>query len=234
MSEERSLKIQVNKNTIDRFKQSNIQMDLMGTVHVVLSSLFEDRIDLLDHADDANKQRRMIVLYRQLEHRGLIERDVANKALYRLTPKGSELITYLKEQYDEEFISELDDVTENAEPITAEDPVGGWIGEWMAIFPDNNGDGRPLRTHPLNLTTKMKKFMDKYNFDKDTILKATKEYINSQARSVDGHKYTRTAHYFIAKGIGGTSTSDLADWCQRVKSGDFDEEKPDTRMMDMV
>lgn len=231
MNEGERLNIPINKEVIDKFKQSNIQVDLMGTVAFVLFGLFEGKLKLLDHADDANKERRMIVLYRQLEHRGLIEKDVANKSLYKLTSKGNEHVTFIKEQCDEEVKSELE--LDTSTPI-AQDPVGGWISEWMAIFPDNNGDGRPLKTHPLNLSLKMKKFIDKYGFDKDTILKATKAYIDAQARSVDGHKYTRTANYFIAKGMGSTYTSDLADWCQRVVDGDFDDLPPDTRILDMV
>lgn len=236
MSEETSLNIKFNKEVIDRVKQSNIQLDLMGTVLFVLVGLSEDRLDLLEYADDSNKQRRMIVLYRQLEHRGLLERTTVGKSLYRLTPKGEELVSHVKQQCDEDivftFVHTEEEPTQ-AEAADASDPIRDWIEQWVNIFPDNNGEGRRLRTHPAHLVAKMRKFIEKYKFDKDTILKATKSYISTQEQGNDGHKYTRTANYFINKGMGSTYTSDLADWCQRVVDGTAETAGPDTRMMDM-
>lgn len=242
MNEEKGeyLNLQFNEAIIQRTKEANIQMDLMGSVMFVLFGLFEGKVKLLDCADDSNRQRRMFVLYRQLELRGFLEKDPDKKAIYRLTPKGLEFVTFLKEQFSKEFKEvHTESFNEVAFPIIVDkedDPIGGWIAEYVNLFPSGNVEGRRFKIHPKALISKMRAFINQYNFDKETILQATKMYLAEQAMSMEGHKYTRTASYFIAKDRGSNYTSDLATWCQRVVDGDFDDpgEQFDTKIMDMV
>jgi uncharacterized metal-binding protein len=63
-----------------------------------------------------------------------------------------------------------------------------------------------------------------YNYDWDTILKATEKYVQEYQRQ--NYQYMRTAMYFIKKVIDGTSVSELANYCDIVQNNtDYIEER---------
>ena len=92
-----------------------------------------------------------------------------------------------------------------------EEKVEDWIDEYRELFPVyHKGD-------KIGCISKMKDFIKLYKFDKETILRATKFYIED--RSKDNYVYLRQAHYFIFK----DKTSDLSAYCERTKAGVYDK-----------
>ncbi len=216
---EEYLQIQINEEIIKRFKEANLEMDLMGSIMFILFGLFEGKEKLLDCADDGNKQRRMIILYRQLERKGFIERMPTGSILYKLTHIGTEFVTFLQEQYTKDLKIEV-----HAENFTAtvkadtliEMEVAKWINDYVNAFPDMKVDGKVLRQHPIAIINKMKNFVKRYGYSSDIIIKATKLYIEDRTNANDNHRYTRNSSYFISKDQGDKYISDLATWCKKV------------------
>lgn len=232
MGENETLTVQFNESIIAKAKELKIQLDLLGSVLFVLFGLAEGKVKLLHYADDSNKERRMIILYRSLELKGFLEKTVDSNVIYQLTTKGSDFINYVKENSKE---IELETFIHNIEPLNEDsiesditedleaESVGAWIKDYVRLFPAGRVEGgRILRSSPMTLIGRMKAFIKKHGFDKEIILKATKFYVDDMGIQAEGHKYTRTAQYFISKDKGTEYISDLATWCQRVVDGDFE------------
>lgn len=100
--------------------------------------------------------------------------------------------------------------------ISGADEVKDWIEDWVDIFPRGvkNKAGKLLRHPAKSVLKKMEGFMKEYDYDVQTIIEATKAYIKNGEDN--DFRYTRAAIYFISKKGEG---SDLASWCERVKSG---------------
>lgn len=94
--------------------------------------------------------------------------------------------------------------------------VEGWIEEYRNLFPPYHKGDR------LGCISKMKDFIKHNKYDKKTILRATKIYIED--KSTSNYLYLRQAHYFIMK----DKTSDLAAYCERVKAGYYDNMSSNT------
>ncbi len=234
MKKEQVVQIEINDSVIDRMKKENIVMDLMGTTMLILKALFEDKPELLDHADDSNKERRMNVLYMQLTRRGLLERDAESVCHYKLTPRGNELITYLMEQQVTEIKAEGLVPISEIELESCE----GWIHEYVSIFPDVPDGERPIRMHVHTAINKMNAFIKRFKYTKETILAATRAYIDYQEQDGEGHKYTINSNNFISKNPSRYANyeSALATWCQRwldTQRGDRPQQF-DTRGLEMV
>ena len=77
---------------------------------------------------------------------------------------------------------------------------------------------KPARSNSKNLIKPFEWFLDNYNYDWETILKATEmyvEYYDSKA-----YRFMQTSQYFIRKQDTDKSwTSSLADWCQLCLDG---------------
>jgi hypothetical protein len=216
-----------------------------------LFGLFDGKVEMLDCADDSNKERKMGILYKQLARRGFLEETKGAKGTpaWRLTPMGNEFVTYLREEYNDELATSDEPKRVKEDPqmedfaVVAEEKdeleilVASWIKEYADLFPKPAAaGGKILRDHPHALISRMKAFVKQYNYDKDTILKATKMYLDEQEASLEGHKYTRTSKYFISKDRGESYISDLATWCKRVTDGEETGGtwEYDTKGMDMV
>ena len=89
-----------------------------------------------------------------------------------------------------------------------------FITTYLDIFPKGvkNGGNKPLRSNKTDVGNKMIKFMNKYKYDKETILKATKNFVE---RLRGTYTYCPTAEYFILK----DGSSALATECDLVKNG---------------
>ena len=81
------------------------------------------------------------------------------------------------------------------------------------FFPkgSNNG-GYRYRGNRLEALKKMTKFVDQYDFTKEEIFQATKNYVDKFA--LRGYMYMQQAHYFIDKKDSGSS---LASECEGVQ-----------------
>lgn len=86
------------------------------------------------------------------------------------------------------------------------------------LFPSKMaGSKKYMRSNLKSVETNFRWFFETYEYTWQEILKATEKYIAQQFR--ENYKYTRTSMYFIKKQEKGTIVSDLADWCEMIKSG---------------
>jgi len=89
-----------------------------------------------------------------------------------------------------------------------------WIELFIEKFSKKN-IGIPGKTSSVKqVSEKMTRFLKEYNFDKETILGATDNYIKYWKKQ-GAPQYIRQAHYFIFKRTeSGFEASDLATWCE--------------------
>jgi len=86
--------------------------------------------------------------------------------------------------------------------------------------------GKNARCNSKELQAKFKWFFDNYDYEWDTILKATVEYIKYYSER--GYNFMRTSSYFIYKeSIPKFRTSTLAEWCDKVLHGNVEHESFD-------
>lgn len=199
-----NIRLDVSEGVIDNLKKDNIPMHLAGSVLLILMALYHDNYQFLEYLDDKDKEKQIMLLYTMLLRKGYIEEttmDELQEALYKLTNKGIGFIRYAE-------------ATSFTVQNTDENDVEQWIKEYNALFPEPVRGQRNLRGNEDSCVQRMKWFLKKYNYTKEHILAATEEYINSQAASDDGHKYTVTSDYFIKKGVGADCTSRLAQACE--------------------
>lgn len=90
------------------------------------------------------------------------------------------------------------------------------------LFPSKKaGSGKYMRANIKNVETNFRWFFENYSYTWEVILDATAKYLDQQLR--DNYKYTRTSMYFIRKQDKGIVSSDLADWCEIISSGEEDD-----------
>lgn len=218
--------IQFNTAIIEKFRSFKISPDHIASIVLILVALDEEREDILNVLDDENMGRRMLILYRVMERYGMLERNKGGDVNYLLTKLGEELIRFIRNEFENYVGSPL--TADVLNPISTMEELD-WIQEYIDIFPSDEYCrtyrlNRKLRTHPKDVNTRMQWFIKVYNYTKDTILEATRAYIEQQEGSADGHCYTRGSNYFIVKGSGTDKVSDLASWCESVLHKDTSAE----------
>lgn len=218
----KNLLLQINPKIINILRAEGIQTDNMGSILIILFSLYEYRYDILDCFDDNNKERRSILMYRTLERKGLIEKALEEKVHYKLSEYGINLVSKLKNEFDviEEF---KDNEAEKILNLVELSDVSSWIREYIKIFPSGMYFGRYLRTNSKECIERMQWFIKEYGYGKDIILAATNLYISSQQSS---YEYTRNSSYFIWKDDKNRGRiSDLLTWCENVINSNSEEPK---------
>jgi hypothetical protein len=89
-----------------------------------------------------------------------------------------------------------------------------WIEDWLLLFPEGvKSGGYYIRSDEKECADKMVKFIKKYKYDKDTIFKATKNYIERMKKQ--NYNFITLATYFITKRDRG---SILASECANLNS----------------
>lgn len=222
-----NLEIQFNGSIIKKVKSLNFQVDQIGSVLFILFGLYEHRMDLLDEFDDYNRQKRAFLLYAELSIRGLVEVNTAietDSPHYILTKEGIEFVEYIKGEFaatyqsvDTEKIAVAGIDGDQLGKVVDPDDLDVWIDEWIDIFPRGiKSGGRLIRGDKQSCLRKMRVFMKEYSYNKQTILDATRKYIESKRD--EGFQYTRCAVYFIYRVETSRSDkiSDLASWCDQV------------------
>lgn len=220
-----TLEIQFNKSIIKKVKSLHFQVDQLGSILFILFCLYEGKLDLLDEFDDYNRQRRALILYKELEMRGLIVQTEGDfikgkeVPLYNLTKDGIALVEYIQSEFnkmDEEVTSETIAVSGVEQlKLAITDDVEAWIDEWLDIFPAKvRSGGKLVKSDRIGCIRKMRVFMREWKFDKDTILKATKRYVSNKEQ--EGWSYMRCAVYFIYRVEGSNKESDLAAECEQI------------------
>ena len=97
------------------------------------------------------------------------------------------------------------------------------IDEYLEIFPKFKlPSGKYARVDKKTLEAGFKWFFENYTYEWETILNATRMYVDEYERQ--GYRYMRTSQYFIRKAnnIGKTYESELATYCEVYMNGDTD------------
>ncbi len=99
------------------------------------------------------------------------------------------------------------------------------IQEYLEIFPKMKlPSGKAARTDKKNVEVAFKWSFENHQYSWDTILQATKLYVDEYRRN--NYKYMQTSQYFIRKMMADrTWSSELANWCSNVESGDIDNQQ---------
>lgn len=130
-----------------------------------------------------------------------------------LTDKAVNLLA----EFDGRFKVEKGKVTRRKE-LDANDLEN--IKKFVDLFPKvATPTERRLRSTPLNLQNKFRSFFIQYNYDWETIHKATKKYILSF--DPNNLTYMKSAEYFIMK----DKVSLLANFCQEVVDGGGEDDQ---------
>lgn len=193
--------IRISEKVVSMLKYHHIPMNEMGSTCIVLTALYNGEEDILDLADDNNKEKTALLLYEKLRHRGFIERtNESGVVLYELTELGEKLAKLLYESIEEDLILQVNQLdSENPET---------WIEEYIDLFPEGRPFGRPYRIGKSVCLPKMIEFLKTHNADKKIILAATKQWIDFY-RNNEGFEKMRDSRYFIKKKIGTEIVSDL-------------------------
>ena len=104
----------------------------------------------------------------------------------------------------------------------ADDELLSNILEYVEIFPKITlPSGKLARVTPPNLIGAFKWFMERYNYEWDTIIKATTRYVKEF--EMKRYMYMQTSQYFVRKqNIDKTWSSELANYCALVDSNEDD------------
>jgi len=132
-----------------------------------------------------------------------------------VTPKGLNLI------------QDIDSYFKAKKKSTSKDILGAnfmdKIEEYLEIFPKFKlPSGKYARSDKKNLENNFRWFFETHSYDWDTVINATKMYVDEYERQ--GYKYMRTSQYFIRKLNPAEKTfeSELANYCEVYLNGSDD------------
>jgi hypothetical protein len=121
------------------------------------------------------------------------------------------------------FITEIDGYFRKVKKKTTTNLLGQNfienISKYNEIFPNKKlASGKYARVNVKTLENCFRWFFETFDYDWDTIFKATKKYVDEF--SVRRYDYMRTSQYFIRKqNTDKTWDSDLATYCELIASG---------------
>ena len=122
------------------------------------------------------------------------------------------------------FVEEIDSYFRKSKKKTSKDLMGDdfltMIKEFNEIVPKKKlPSGKYARVNVKTLETTFRWFFKEYDYDWETIIKATEKYVEEY--SLQNYSFMRTAQYFVRKqNIDKSFDSDLATYCDMVLSGD--------------
>jgi len=120
------------------------------------------------------------------------------------------------------FITEIDSFFKRSKKKTSKDLLGSEFTNniivYVESFPNRKlGSGKYARVNPKNLENSFRWFFENYEYDWETIIKATKKYVYDYG--LKNYEYMRTSQYFIRKQNTDKSyDSELADYCNMINS----------------
>jgi hypothetical protein len=126
------------------------------------------------------------------------------------------------------FMEEINGYFKRTKKKTSQDLMGkdfiANIEGYVEIFPNIKlSSGKYARVNAKNLEAPFKWFFETYDYDWETILKATERYVDEY--SIRRYEYMRTAQYFIRKqNIDKSFESDLATYCEILKTNPDDQQ----------
>lgn len=127
----------------------------------------------------------------------------------QITPKG-ELV-----------LQECEPMVKSKQPKKTAEVSMEFIESYRELWPNEKlPSGKYARSDKKNLMTNFIWFFSNYEYDLDTVLKATALYIDEHASK--NYKYMRTSQYFIKKSdVDKSASSDLANYCEIIQSGNI-------------
>jgi hypothetical protein len=126
------------------------------------------------------------------------------------------------------FMEEINGYFKRTKKKTSQDLMGNnfvaSIEAYVEIFPNKKlSSGKYARVNAKNLEAPFRWFFETYDYDWETVLKATEKYVDEF--SIRRYEFMRTAQYFIRKqNIDKTFESDLATYCEIIRNGDDEEQ----------
>ena len=125
------------------------------------------------------------------------------------------------------LVQELESFFKNSKKKTSSVIMGenfdDYISEYLEIFPKFKlPSGKYARSDKKNLENNFRWFFETHNYDWNTVIEATKMYVDEYERQ--GYKYMRTSQYFIRKQNSAEKTfeSELANYCEVYLNGGGD------------
>ncbi len=157
-----------------------------------------------------------LLINTHLEIRNLKSKDWITQeesvSKYKLTPKAYTLIDQLETLF-----------RVNKKKTTKQllgDSFKNNIVSYREMFPNQKlPSGKAARSAVGNLEKAFRWFFENFDYSWEVILQATAVYINEHQKN--NYLYMRTSQYFIRK----DNLSDLADICDNILSGGYQEEK---------
>tara|TARA_R100001443_G_scaffold116532_1_gene137227 strand:+ start:2849 stop:3328 length:480 start_codon:yes stop_codon:yes gene_type:complete len=123
------------------------------------------------------------------------------------------------------FMEELNSYFRKSKKKTTKDLLGDnfslRIKMYNEVFPAKKlGSGKYARTNVKNLETAFRWFFENYDYSWDTVMSATKMYVEQY--QLKNYEYMRTSQYFIRKQNNSDKTfeSDLANFCEEYLNGE--------------
>lgn len=159
----------------------------------------------------ANKRRTQHVgINVHTELRVLINADLLTPK-YELTTKGIDIIN---------------NIPDSLGSSGSVEPVEDNIMKFLMVFPKGKlPSGKPARVNRRNIEESFKWFHKNYNYDWDTILRATLYYVDTYEKA--NYMYMKNSQYFIRKQNTDKSwDSELANYCEIIINGEDIDDTP--------
>jgi len=121
----------------------------------------------------------------------------------------------------------IDTLEPAASAVGKNKPMNGdYVKRYLELFPKGKlPSGVQSRVNEKNLEGAFKWFFKTYNYSWETVIKATAMYVDEYEKQ--NYLYMRNSQYFITKtNPDKTRTSELANYCALIESGDFLPDKP--------
>lgn len=188
--------LKVDKTLTTYLKNLDIRIEELFVIHV----LTLNNLDLLKEYLSNKSADQCTVYLQSLERKNLI------KKLY------PELVDFEWDNYElTDKAVEIYSATKSVEEVPLEEDIDSLVNEFIELYPvKRNAAGEYLRGNKTDVKTKFKKFIKTYDYSKETILEATKQYLKAQMPH--GYQYCSQSHYFILK----DGVSKLANECEKV------------------
>lgn len=93
-----------------------------------------------------------------------------------------------------------------------------WLAEFIGKFTSKNLGVAGKTSDKSSVVKRLIRFLTEHDYTLEEILKATDLYI-STLKSQGSIKFIRECGYFIYKKIDGVDQSDLAKWCEEIRTG---------------
>lgn len=200
--------LKLEKNTINLIKSLGFKSNEVGSVLFIIIALNDGEINLLDEFDEETSDKSALLLYKNLEVRGILEKDKREDKIstYMLTFQGQELADTLCKC--------------DSSPIVVpckEEDLNEWVETWRELWKDDRGvsyrwDNRALLGSQRDTFIKMQRFLADYNYlfkklpegltPRGAIIGATEAYLNQHKKVA--FYMCKTSNNFISKQEGKT------------------------------